>query len=71
MCGGPLQSKRTQANRRGLAEKLIEGKLATPDGELLFRSAVDARCAASFVPFHPEGLKTQVRINVLTLMAGR
>jgi hypothetical protein len=67
---GHYNLKELKLDARGLADKLIEGKLNTPHGELVFRSAVDARCAASFVPFHPEGLKSQRRINVLTLMAG-
>jgi hypothetical protein len=55
---------------RGVLAKLIEGQIATPDGPLCFRTAPGGQCAASFTPFHPEGLQSQRRINVLTLMGG-
>jgi len=55
---------------RRLVEQLLTGKLETPDGDLHFDRAEGGRYAASFIPFHQDGLRAQQRINVLTLMAG-
>jgi hypothetical protein len=56
---------------RTLVERLVVGKLETPHGDLEFIAAEGGRYAASFVPFHPEGLQTQRRFNVLTIMGGQ
>jgi hypothetical protein len=50
---------------RGLIERLCVGALNTPDGELRFPGT---NYEASFVPFHPDALQSQVRHNVLTIM---
>ena len=55
---------------RGIVERLLTGKLETPHGSLYFVRAEGGRYATSFVPYHPDGLKTQLRFNVLTIMAG-
>jgi hypothetical protein len=56
---------------RGLIDQVLTGTLKTPRGVLLFPAAPGGRHAASFVPFHPDGLLSQRRLNVLTLMAGQ
>lgn len=55
---------------RDLLNQLTNGVLNTPDGPLHFMASGGGRHAAAFTPFHPDGLATQTRINVLTLMAG-
>jgi hypothetical protein len=55
---------------RGLIDHLVTDILETPDGPLHFPSAPGGHHAASFTPFHPDGLTTQTRYNVLTIMAG-
>jgi hypothetical protein len=55
---------------RGLVEQLTTGKLRTPDDDLYFDRAESGRYAATYVPFHPEGLLSQSRYNVLTVLAG-
>ena len=54
---------------RDLINQLTSGTLETPDGPLLFMAA-GGRHATAFMPFHPDGLTTQTRFNVLTIMAG-
>jgi hypothetical protein len=56
---------------RGFIERLLGGELQTPDGVLHFPAAEGGHHAASYVPFHPDGLQTQRRINYLTLMGGQ
>ena len=52
---------------RGFIDALLTGKLETPDGALHFPAAGGYH-AASYVPFHPEGLQKQIRFIVLTLL---
>jgi hypothetical protein len=56
-------------------DTLIEGITAetinTPHGPLWFPSGPGGRYAAQFVPFHPDGMQTQRRINVLTIMGNQ
>jgi hypothetical protein len=54
---------------RGFVDQLLTGKLETPHGDLYFDHADGGRYAASFVPYHPDGLTNQQRFNVLTMMA--
>jgi hypothetical protein len=56
---------------RNLMAQLIEGKVPTPNGPLHLPTPPGGMSAASFVPFHPEGLQKQHRVNVLTLMGGQ
>jgi hypothetical protein len=56
---------------RGFMTQLIEGEVATPDGPLHLPTSPGGACATSFVPYHPEGLQKQHRVNVLTLMGGQ
>jgi len=56
---------------RGLIDELIGGRIGTPDGDLYFQAADGDHHAASFIPFHPDGLQTQLRFNVLTIMGGQ
>jgi hypothetical protein len=75
-----FQSRNIRAGRYALSElnldapafveQLIAGKLATPHGDLHFDCADGGRHAASFVPIHQDGLKSQTRYGVLTIMAG-
>jgi hypothetical protein len=53
-----------------LINQLLSGILKTPDGPLHFFPASGGHHATSFTPFHPDGLTTQRRFNVLTIMAG-
>jgi hypothetical protein len=55
---------------RSFVDHLMKGSLETPQGDLYFEKADGGRYAASFVPFHADGLKVQSRFNVLTIMAG-
>jgi hypothetical protein len=52
---------------RSFVDRLLTGKLETPQGDLYFEKADGGRYAASFVPFHADGLKMQSRFNVLTI----
>jgi hypothetical protein len=54
----------------GLVAQLLAGVVATPEGPLHFIAGAGGNHGASFVPFHPDGLATQTRINVLTIMGG-
>jgi hypothetical protein len=54
---------------RALINQLLTGCLKTPHGDLLF-AASGGHHAASFQPFHPDGLLNQQRFNVLSLMGG-
>src|SRR5205085_3567166 len=56
---------------RGIIDCLLAGHLDTPHGALEFPAADGGRHAASFVPYHPDGLQTQVRFNYLTVMGGQ
>jgi hypothetical protein len=56
---------------RDLISKLLTGTLDAPAGELSFPSASGGRHAASYVPFHPDGLQSQLRFNVLTIIGGQ
>jgi hypothetical protein len=56
---------------RGLIDQLMTGQMATPDGPLHFPTAPGGGYAASFIPFHPDGLRTQQRLNLLMLMGGQ
>jgi len=51
-------------------EELLSGSLTTPNGAVHFTPQAGSQHGASFVPFHPDGLRTQVRYNVLSLFAG-
>ncbi len=55
---------------RDLINRLLKGVLETPHGDLHFMAAPGGAHGAAFEPFHPDGLLNQIRINVLTLMAG-
>jgi hypothetical protein len=55
---------------RPFLNQLMTGVIETPDGPLLFTPASGGRYGASFIPLHPDGLSTQARFAVLTLMAG-
>jgi len=54
---------------RTLINQLAEGTLNTPNGPLLFMPPPGGHYGAAFTPLHPDGLTTQTRINVLTIMA--
>jgi hypothetical protein len=56
---------------RSFVEQLLAGVVKTPQGNIHFSNNENGRYATSFVPLHPDGLRTQVRYNVLTLMAGQ
>src|SRR5579862_273364 len=56
---------------RALINQLATGTLNTPNGHLSFLPPPAGHYAAAFAPFHPEGLTSQTRINVLTIMAGQ
>jgi hypothetical protein len=68
---GHVYLSELKLNPRTLIERLVAEKLATPQGDLHFIAAEGGRYAASFVPFHPEGLQTQRRFNVLTIVGGQ
>lgn len=53
-----------------LVRALVEGKLATPNGDLSFRGADGTRHSASFTPFNAEALQQQRRVSVLQIMGG-
>jgi hypothetical protein len=57
-------------NVHDFINQLISGILKTPNGPLHFSAAPGGRHATSYIPFHPDGLTTQRRFSVLTLMAG-
>jgi hypothetical protein len=57
----------TKTDVRSLIASLNSGEIKTPDGELRFPEGSGGYYTATFVPFHPDGLKTQTRLNVLTL----
>lgn len=53
---------------RGFVDQLISETIVTPHGALVFPAASGGRHATSYVPFHGDGLKTQTRFSVLTIM---
>lgn len=73
-----LETKHIKAGRfvlestdvRSLINQLLTGKIETPHGVLHFTPEQGGRHGAFFTPFHADGLRTQVRYNVLALMAG-
>jgi hypothetical protein len=60
----------TKTDVRGLIAGLSAGSIKTPDCELRFPEGPSGYYTATFVPFHPDGLQTQTRLNVLTLFGG-
>jgi hypothetical protein len=56
---------------RGFIDALLTGQLGTPDGALHFPATARGYHAASYVPFHPDGLQKQVRVGVLTLLGAQ
>lgn len=56
---------------RQLAENLLEGHIDTPHGELFFVGNDTGTFGARYDPLHPDGLKTQLRFEILLLMGGR
>jgi hypothetical protein len=54
---------------RTLVDRLLAGHVDTPHGTLHFPA--ESQHAASFVPFDPVALQTQVRHNHLTIMGGQ
>jgi hypothetical protein len=54
-------------NRRQFIDCTCGGVIPTPDGELLFPTH-NGHPGAQFIPFHPEGLKTQSRLCMLRLL---
>jgi hypothetical protein len=59
-----------QSGPRKFVDQLLSGKLSTPDGELSFPPNEGGYHGAAYIPFHPDGLRTQRRISVLQLMGG-
>jgi len=59
-----------RADVRALIGALVSGKITTPDGDLLFPGA-DGRYGVSFIPFHPEGLQRQLRLNILSVIGAQ
>jgi hypothetical protein len=55
---------------RGFINRLVTGTLETSHGPLHFFANPSGRYATSFTPFHPDGLLTQRRLNVLTIVGG-
>jgi hypothetical protein len=55
---------------RGVVAALLYGQLPTPDGELFFPGNESGNRGATYEPFHHEGIKTQSRFDVLTLLGG-
>jgi hypothetical protein len=60
----------TSTDTRPFIEALLTGSLTTPNDTVHFSPQSGGQHGASFVPFHPDGLRTQVRYNVLSLNAG-
>ena len=56
---------------RKVVDQLLSGKLATPHGELTFPTSDAGTYGASYIPFHPDALRTQRRISVLQLFGGQ
>jgi hypothetical protein len=55
-----------------LVQNLLAGQLDTlNDVSLYFPANEGGHHSASFIPFHPEGLTTQVRYNYLSLLGGQ
>ncbi len=54
-----------------LIERVTAETINTPHGPLWFPAGPGGRYAAQFVPFHPDGMQTQRRINVLTIMGNQ
>jgi hypothetical protein len=53
-------------DRAQLIEQICSGKITTPDGDLLFPGN-NGNHGAQFIPFHPEGLKSQSRLCMLRI----
>ncbi len=67
---GHYYLKELASDVRDFINQLTAGIVKTPTGPLHFLPAPGGRYAASFIPLHPDGLVTQRRFNVLTIMAG-
>lgn len=68
VCAGHYPLAYLYADVRGFIDALLTGSINTPDGALHFPAATGGYHAASYVPFHQEGLQKQIRWNVLTLL---
>lgn len=53
---------------RAVVDRLIEGILPTPDGDLSFRARHDGSHGAAFMPYNPQDLQSQNRIHLLSLV---
>jgi hypothetical protein len=77
---GHFQSLNLRAGQYALSElggdpqkiiaQLLDGKLETPGGTLAFRTQSNGGYGVSYTPFHPEGLSTQARLGVVSLVGG-
>lgn len=52
---------------RKFVEQIFEGRVATPNGDLLFQTENDGRLSTYFTPFTPVGLQGQSRTALLSI----
>lgn len=68
---GCIELREASLTPRSLIEALISGTLSIPHGGLSFRSRADGKLFATYVPFHPGGLSTYSRLDVLTITGAK
>jgi hypothetical protein len=58
-------------DERALLDQALAGRIDTSHGPLYFEPPPGGSFAATYIPILPDGLHSQVRISVLTIMAGQ